>query len=165
MLRRSLAVLAISLVPTVATAQATRTAPRPASARPAAAQLPALSAPFDTAALGALRWREIGPYRGGRSVAVAGSVARPKEYWMGTVGGGVFKTTDGGLSWLPMTDDYFGGTIGAVAVAPSNPDVVYVGGGEFPIRGNVSHGDGVWKKTDGGKRWAFMGLGDTRQIA
>ena len=98
-------------------------------------------------------------------MAAAGSVARPNEYWMGTVGGGVFKTTNGGLDWTPMTDRYFGGTIGAVAVAPSNPDIVYVGGGEFPIRGNVSHGDGVWKTTDGGKTWSNLGLNDTRHIA
>ncbi len=120
---------------------------------------------YDTAAFGALKWREIGPYRGGRSVAVAGSTARPHEYYMGTTGGGVFKTTDGGITWLPVTDKYFGGTIGAIAVSESNPDVVYVGGGEFPIRGNVSHGDGVWKSTDAGKTWTFVGLGDTRQIS
>jgi photosystem II stability/assembly factor-like uncharacterized protein len=142
-----------------------QTAARPAAARVAAPAVALLSAPFDTSAFGSLKWREIGPYRGGRSVAVAGSVARPREYWMGTTGGGVMKTVDGGLSWQPMTDNYFGGTIGAIGVSPSNPDVVYVGGGEFAIRGNVSHGDGVWKTTDGGKTWAFMGLGDTRQIA
>ena len=99
----------------------------------------------DTMALGALTWRNIGPQRGGRSVAVAGSAARPNEYYMGTTGGGVFKTTDGGQSWAPVSDKYFGGTIGAIAVSESNPDIVYVGGGEFPIRGNVSHGDGVYK--------------------
>ena len=124
-----------------------------------------LAAPFDTMSLAALRWREIGPFRGGRSVAVAGSDARPNEYWMGTTGGGVFKTTDGGKSWVPMTDKYFGGTIGSIGVAQSNPDIVYVGGGEFPLRGNVSHGDGVWKTIDGGKTWTNVGLNDTRQIA
>ena len=72
---------------------------------------------FDSTALAAVRWRELGPARGGRSVAVSGSVQRPNEYWMGTTGGGVFKTTDGGLNWAPMSDAYFGGTIGAVAVA------------------------------------------------
>jgi len=141
------------------------TRPAPAPARPVVPALAPMAAPFDTNALSAIRWREIGPYRGGRSVAAAGTVARPREYWMGTVGGGVFKTTDGGLNWTPMSDKYFGGTIGAIGIAPSNPDVVYVGGGEFPIRGNVSHGDGMWKTTDGGKTWTNIGLNDTRQIA
>ena len=120
---------------------------------------------LDSSLVSALRWREVGPYRGGRSVAVAGSVQRPWEYYMGTTGGGVFKTTDGGQSWTAITDKYFGGTIGAVAVAPSNPDIVYVGGGEFPIRGNVSHGDGVWRSDDAGKTWRYLGLKETQQIA
>jgi photosystem II stability/assembly factor-like uncharacterized protein len=120
---------------------------------------------IDTALLDGLRWREIGPYRGGRSVAVTGNPSRPNEFWMGTTGGGVFKSIDAGQSWAPVTDRFFGGTIGAVEVAPSAPDVVYVGGGEYPIRGNVSHGDGVWKTTNGGRTWTFVGLGDTRQIA
>ena len=118
--------------------------------------LPARPAPaqgFDSTVFAALKWRDIGIYRGGRSVAVAGSAARPAEYWMGTTGGGVFKTTDGGDTWVPVTDKYFGGTIGAFGVSESNPDVVYVGTGEYPIRGNVSAGDGVWKTTDGGKTW------------
>ncbi len=146
--------------------------PTPPTVRPVRPVMPVLkpatvpmAAPFDTLALSALRWREVGPFRGGRSVAVTGSDARPNEYWMGTTGGGVFKTTDGGTNWTPMTDKYFGGTIGAIGVAPSNPDIVYVGGGEFPLRGNVSHGDGVWKTTDGGKTWTNIGLNDTRQIA
>jgi photosystem II stability/assembly factor-like uncharacterized protein len=113
---------------------------------------------FDTTAFAALRWRELGPARGGRSVAAAGSVQRPLEYWMGTTGGGVYKTTDGGMSWQPVTDKYFGGTIGAITVDPSNPDVVYVGGGETDIRGNTSHGDGLWKTTDGGKTWSMLGF-------
>jgi len=112
-----------------------------------------------------LRWREVGPFRGGRSVAVTGNPSRENEFWMGTTGGGVFKSINAGQSWAPMTDKYFGGTIGAIEVAPSAPDVVYVGGGEYPIRGNVSHGDGLWKTTDGGKTWTFMGLGETRQIS
>ena len=135
-----------------------RTAARPAAIAP-------LAAPFDTGALSAIKWREVGPYRGGRSAAVAGSVARPNEYWMGTTGSGVFKTVDGGNTWVPMSDKYFGGTIGSIGVAPSNPNVVYVGGGEFTIRGNVSHGDGVWKTTDGGTTWTNIGLNDTRQIS
>ncbi len=123
------------------------------------------AAQLDTAALNTLRWREIGPHRGGRSVAVAGSDARPNEYYFGTTGGGVFKSLDGGQSWAPVTDKYFGGTIGAVAIAPSSPDVVYVGGGEYAMRGNVSHGDGVWKSTDAGKTWTSLGLKATRQVS
>ena len=124
-----------------------------------------VAAQSDSLRLAGVRWREIGPYRGGRSVAVAGNPSRPNEFWLGTTGGGVFKSVNAGQSWAPVTDKYFGGTIGAIAVAPSSPDVVYVGGGEYPIRGNVSHGDGLWKSTDGGKTWTFMGLGETRQIA
>ncbi|MGI9077613.1 MAG: WD40/YVTN/BNR-like repeat-containing protein, partial [Gemmatimonadaceae bacterium] len=119
----------------------------------------------DSTFLSALKWREIGPYRGGRSVAVAGSGSRPHEYYMGTTGGGVFKTIDGGITWTPTTDKYFGGTIGAIAVSESNPDIVYVGTGESPIRGNVSHGDGVFKSVDAGKTWSYVGLRDSRQIS
>lgn len=131
----------------------------------APARIFAQGAAYDTSLFHALTWREIGPYRGGRSVAVAGSAARPYEYWLGTTGGGVFRTADGGISWAPVTDKYFGGTIGAIDVSASNPDIVYVGGGEYDIRGNVSHGDGVWKTTDDGKTWTSLGLADTRQIS
>ena len=125
------------------------------------AQAPA----YDSSAFAALTWRQIGPFRGGRSVTVAGSASRPYEYYLGTTGGGVFKTTDGGESWVPITDKYFGGTIGAVAVSESNPDVVYVGTGEYDIRGNVSHGTGMFKSTDAGKKWSAAGLATSRQIA
>ena len=163
---RDAAVLALTLaslsLPEIAGAQR-RPRPPTGPLRPYTT-VPGAAMPFDSAAFGALRWRELGPYRGGRSVAVAGNPSRPNEFWMGTTGGGVFKSVNAGESWAPVTDKYFGGTIGAIAVAPSAPDVVYVGGGEFPLRGNVSHGDGVWKTTDGGKTWSFMGLAETRQI-
>ena len=126
---------------------------------------PATSSAYDSLVLAPLRWRPIGPNLGGRSVTVAGSVTRPYEYYMGTTGGGVFKTVNGGQTWLPITDAYFGGTIGSIAVSESNPDVVFVGTGEFDIRGNVSHGDGVFKSVDAGKTWTFVGLGDSRQIS
>ena len=120
---------------------------------------------YDSTAFRALTWREIGIFRGGRTVAAAGSATRRDEYWMGTTGGGVFKTTDGGNTWLPAADKFFGGTIGAIAVSTSNPDVVYVGTGEYPLRGNVSHGDGVFRTTDGGRTWVALGLAETRQIS
>ena len=157
-MRRRLIVLAVVAyavaLPSTASSQGARPAARPAQLAP--------TAPFsvDTSLFSALRWREVGPPRGGRSVAVAGSAQRPLEYWMGTTGGGVYKTTDGGMNWQPMTDRYFGGTIGAITVDPSNPDIVWVGGGETCIRGNTSHGDGVWKTTDGGRTWKLMGFSE-----
>ena len=155
-----LSLLAVAALPALSAGQ--RPAARPAS--PVSTIADSITQPFDSVALAGLRWRELGPYRGGRSVAVVGSVARPNEYYFGTTGGGVFKSTDGGNAWFPVTDKYFGGTIGAVEVAPSNPDVVYVGGGEYPLRGNVSHGDGVWKSTDAGKTWMQKNLADAKHI-
>jgi len=133
---------------------------RPAGVRAQVAPAPTAPMVVDTALFTALRWREVGPARGGRSVAVAGSAQRPLEYWMGTTGGGVYKTTDGGMNWQAVTDRYFGGTIGAITVDPLNPDVVWVGGGETDIRGNTSHGDGLWKTTDGGRTWQMLGFRD-----
>ncbi len=111
-----------------------------------------------------LQWRLVGPFRGGRSAAVCGVPGDRDTYWFGATGGGVWKTTDGGRSWANMSDGSFGGSIGAVAVAPSDPNVVYVGGGEKTVRGNVSHGDGVWRSTDAGRTWAHIGLADTRHV-
>jgi photosystem II stability/assembly factor-like uncharacterized protein len=158
---RSLAIIAAVALNVASTATA-QSKPRTSSTT-AARQ--ATGGGYDSLAFAALRWREIGPFRGGRSVAVAGSSKRPNEYYFGTTGGGVFKTTDGGITWGPVTDKYFGGTIGAIGVSESNPDIVYVGAGEADIRGNVSHGDGVWRTTDGGKTWKSLGLTDTRQIS
>src|ERR1019366_2795469 len=134
-------------------------------ALPARAQLTAPTSPVDTFALTALHWRLIGPFRSGRSAAAAGSVKRPLEYYSGTTGGGVMKTTDGGYTWKPVTDKYFGGTIGGIAVYPPNPDIVYVGTGEWTLRGNASYGDGVFKTIDGGATWDTLGLAGTRQIS
>ena len=115
-------------------------------------------------ALRGMQWREVGPYRGGRSAAVAGIPQRRDTYYFGGTGGGVWKTEDGGLSWDNVSDGYFGGSIGAVAVSEWDPNVIYVGGGEKTVRGNVSHGDGIWKSTDAGKSWSFSGLADSRHI-
>jgi photosystem II stability/assembly factor-like uncharacterized protein len=114
-----------------------------------------------------LQWRQIGPFRGGRSTAVAGVASQPMVFYFGATGGGVWKTTDGGINWEPVSDGpVFGtGSVGAIGLSDSDPNTVYVGMGESPIRGNVSHGDGVYKSTDGGKTWKHIGLEDTRQIS
>lgn len=114
----------------------------------------------------ALRWRSIGPNRGGRSLTVAGSASRPFEYYFGAVGGGLWKTTDGGTTWRPVTDGQLkSSSVGAVAISQSNPDVVYIGMGETQLRGNIMQGDGVYKSTDAGKTWKHIGLGDTQAIS
>ena len=113
-----------------------------------------------------LRWRNIGPFRGGRSLAAAGSPGRPNEYYFGATGGGLWKTSDGGATWAPVTDGHIGSSsVGAVAVSESNPDVVYLGMGETQLRGNVMQGDGVYKSTDAGQTWKHIGLRDTQAVA
>ncbi len=115
----------------------------------------------------AIKWRNIGPFRGGRSVAVSGVIGHPQTYYMGTTGGGLWKTTDAGLTWANISDGYFKtGSVGAVSVAESDPNVVYVGMGEHAPRGVMtSYGDGVYKSTDAGKTWTKMGLDLTRHIS
>ncbi len=93
----------------------------------------------------ALEWRSIGPFRGGRSAAVTGVSGKPNLYYMGATGGGVFQTTDAGNSWENISDGFFGGSMGAVAVSEWDNNVIYVGGGEKTVRGNVSSGSGMWK--------------------
>ena len=112
-----------------------------------------------------LRWRSIGPFRGGRVTAVAGVPGQPLVYYMGATGGGVWKTEDAGVTWNPITDGFVKtGSVGAIAVAPSDSSVVYAGMGEADIRSNFSHGDGVYKSMDAGKTWTHVGLADSRQI-
>ena len=114
--------------------------------------------------LGGLEWRMIGPFRGGRSATVAGVIGNRNIYYMGTAGGGVWKTNDGGQTWENISDGFFGGSIGAIAVSESDPNVMYVGEGEETVRGNVSSGKGVWKSTDSGKTWQFIGLRQSEHI-
>jgi len=115
---------------------------------------------------GAMKWRSLGPARGGRSIAAAGSAARPNEYYFGATGGGLWKTTNGGTTWTVVTDGQLtSSSVGAVAIAPSNPDVVYIGTGESELRGNIAPGDGVYKSTDAGKTWTHIGLVEAQTIS
>lgn len=122
-------------------------------------------AQIDTSYLGSMEWRNIGPFRGGRSCAVTGVAGQANLFYFGSAGGGVWRSSDAGNSWENISDGYFGGSIGAIAVAPSDPNVIYVGQGEETVRGNVSSGFGLWKSVDAGKSWFFIGLEDTRHIS
>ena len=111
-----------------------------------------------------VKYRSIGPFRGGRSGAVAGDYSQKNTFYFGATGGGVWKTIDGGSNWKNISDKYFGGSIGCVTVAPSDPTILYVGEGENSLRGNVSEGFGIWRTDDGGRSWRNIGLKDTRHI-
>ncbi len=111
-----------------------------------------------------LQWRCVGPYRGGRSAAVTGVSGKPDLFYMGSAGGGVWRTKDGGQTWENISDGFFGGSIGAVEVARSDNNVIYVGGGECTVRGNTSFGYGMWKSVDAGKTWKQVGLKNARHI-
>jgi photosystem II stability/assembly factor-like uncharacterized protein len=112
-----------------------------------------------------LKWRSVGPYRGGRVIAVAGHPTQKNVFYFGGTGGGVWKTEDSGDTWQNISDKYFKtSSVGAIAVSKSNPNVIYVGMGECCLRGDISHGDGVYKSSDGGKTWQHMGLAGTRHI-
>ena len=130
-----------------------------------AATLPAQTLTFDTAFFSGLTYRNVGPVRGGRSIAVAGSTSRPHEYYFGATGGGVWKTVDGGTVWRAVSDQYFkSSSVGAIGVCEANPDVVYVGMGEVQLRGNIMQGDGVYKTTNGGTSWSHSGLPESQAI-
>jgi photosystem II stability/assembly factor-like uncharacterized protein len=112
-----------------------------------------------------MKWRLVGPFRGGRVEAVAGIPGNSQVFYMGAVDGGVWKTTNAGRTWKPISDKAGIESIGAIAVAPSDPNVIYVGTGEPSLRGDITYGNGMWKSTDGGKTWTHIGLLDTRHIA
>ena len=112
-----------------------------------------------------MKWRQLGPFRGGRAGTATGVANNPNLYYMGTAGGGVWKTTDAGSTWECISDGYFGGSIGAVAVSESDPNIIYVGEGEQTLRGNVSSGNGVWKSMDAGETWTFIGLEGSEHVS
>jgi photosystem II stability/assembly factor-like uncharacterized protein len=118
----------------------------------------------DPSTFSGLRWRLIGPFRAGRAVTATGVRGQPNLFYFGAVGGGVWKTVNAGRTWTPIFDSQPVASIGAVAVAPSKPDVIYVGSGEADMRSQISYGNGVYKSTDGGNTWTHLGLDDTRQI-
>src|SRR5438094_3520337 len=136
----------------------------PASLRTAPSPTPAPSGAIDEKLFNGMRWRQIGPFRGGGALAIEGMVGEPDTYYFGAIAGGVWKTTDGGANWMPLFDKAPISSVGALAVAPSDHNVVYVGTGEAAIRGNTTYGTGVFKSIDGGKTWENVGLKDTRQI-
>ena len=120
---------------------------------------------YDVKLYSGLKWRNVGPFRGGRSAAVCGVSGKPLLFYMGSTGGGVWRTQDGGSSWENISDGFFGGSIGAVAVSESDNNVIYVGGGEETLRGNVSSGQGMWKSVDAGDSWTYMGLPNSKHIS
>src|SRR5947209_14836032 len=124
-----------------------------------------LQAQFDPSLYREMRWRSIGPFRGGRTVGAAGVPRQPNVFYIGVNNGGVWKSTDFGLVWKPIFDDQPTGSIGALAIAPSDPNILYVGSGEGLQRPDLSTGDGIYKSTDGGKTWQHLGLRDGQQIS
>jgi photosystem II stability/assembly factor-like uncharacterized protein len=147
-LRSALLALALLAAPSLAAQVERNTPPEP-----------------DTVRWRGLAWRNLGPNRGGRSIAVAGSTSRPMEYYFGATGGGLWKTTDAGTTWQPVTDGHIGSSsVGAVEVCQSNPDIVYIGTGETQLRGNILAGDGAYRSTDAGKTWTHIGLRASRNI-
>src|SRR5512140_2341090 len=119
---------------------------------------------FDPQVYSSLHWRMIGPFRGGRVNGVSGVPGRPSEFYFGSVGGGVWKTSNAGRTWTPVFDSQPIASIGAIGVAPSSPDVVYVGTGEADMRSQISYGNGMYKSADAGASWRRVGLDNTRQI-
>jgi photosystem II stability/assembly factor-like uncharacterized protein len=120
---------------------------------------------FDARLFQELRWRSIGPARGGRSLAVTGVRGQPEVFYLGAVGGGVWRSNDAGRTWKPIFDSEAIASVGAIAVAPSNPQIIYVGTGEADMRSDIAYGNGMYKSADGGKTWTHIGLEDSRQIA
>src|SRR5271165_459135 len=119
---------------------------------------------YDQKLFSEMRWRSIGPFRGGRTVAISGVPHQPNVFYMAAVNGGVWKTSDFGNTWTPIFEEQSSGSVGALAVAPSDPNILYVGSGEGLQRPDLAAGDGLYKSTDAGKTWTHLGLRDAQQI-
>ncbi|HYR45773.1 MAG TPA: hypothetical protein VER78_02115, partial [Thermoanaerobaculia bacterium] len=124
----------------------------------------AAAQPFDATLFSEMRWRLVGPFRGGRTVTATGVPGEPEHFYFGAVGGGVWESENAGRTWKPIFDSQPVASIGAIAVAPSNPKVLYVGSGEADMRSDISYGNGIYKSSDGGRTWTAIGLADSRQI-
>src|SRR6266581_5818245 len=127
--------------------------------------LPTVAQQYDEKLFGEMRWRCIGPFRGGRTVAISGVPHRPNVFYMAAVNGGAWKSTDSGNTWNPIFDDQPTGSVGALAVAPSDPNIIYVGSGEGLQRPDLATGDGIYKSTDAGRTWTHLGLRNAQQIS
>ncbi len=155
----------VLVMASVLLAQARSERERKTSEQPAPAQNAATASPSNEDPLfKGMKYRAIGPFRGGRSLTASGIAGDPTTYYFGATGGGVWKTTDGAVTWKSVFDKQGTSSIGSLSIAPSNPNIVYVGTGEACIRGNISHGDGIYKTLDGGKTWKNIGLRDSRAI-
>jgi hypothetical protein len=135
-----------------------------AASSPSPSASPTATPHIDPKLFSGMQWRQVGPFRGGRALAIEGVREEPNTWYFGAVAGGVWKTVDGGANWTPLFDKQDISSIGAIAVAPSDHNTVYVGTGEAAIRGNTTYGTGVYKSVDAGKNWKNIGLRDTRQI-
>jgi photosystem II stability/assembly factor-like uncharacterized protein len=163
------ALLAGSLALSLATSDGAKPqkniSPNPSASPDASPAKSAHAGQFDEKLWSGMQWREIGPFRGGRALAIAGISGEPNTYYFGAVAGGAWKTTDGGANWKPIFDKQHSTcSIGAIAVAPSDPNTIYAGAGEAALRGNITYGDGVYKSVDGGRSWRNVGLKDSRHI-
>src|SRR5216117_2989661 len=136
----------------------------PISIQSAGSPAPTPPGTIDEKLFNGMHWRQVGPFRGGRALAIEGVVGEPNTYYFGAVAGGVWKTTDGGLSWQNVSDKAKISSVGAIAVSESDPNVIYVGSGEACIRGNILAGEGIYRSSDAGKTWTNIGLKDTRHI-
>src|SRR5205823_5704034 len=160
----------LSILPLALAAVTLAVSPSPHALSPSpspsasASPKPAPPGAIDEKLFKGMQWRQVGPFRGGRALAIEGVQDEPDTYYFGAVAGGVWKTTDGGANWTPLFDKEDISSIGAIAVAPSDHNVVYAGTGEAAIRGNTTYGTGVYKSIDAGRTWKNVGLKDSRQI-